>query len=98
MKRCAFTLLARADLRDIYDYIAAKDPDSALDFVTRLQLMCERLAEMPGLGRKRAEIAEDIRGFPVERYIIFYRIIEDGVEILRVLHGSRDMEGIFAGE
>ena len=98
MKRCVFTLLAQADLRDIHDYIAEQDPDTALDYVTRLELACENLIKMPEAGRKRDELAPSLRSLPVGRYVIFYRITKEGVEIERVLHGARDIESIFSDE
>lgn len=98
MRRCVFTLLAQADFQDIHDYIAEKDFDSALDLVTQLQLACDNLATMPELGRKRDELAPDLRSLPVGRHIVFYRIVGEGVEILRVLHGAQDIEGIFTGK
>lgn len=98
MKRCVFSPRARSDFDEILDHIGKTDPDSALDFVTRLQLMCDRLAQMPEMGRKRDDLLPDIRGFPVERYIIFYRVLGTGVEIVRVLHGARDIESIFSDE
>ncbi len=98
MKRCVFTLLAQADLRDIHDYIAEQDPDAALDYVTRLELACEKLVQMPEAGRKRDKFAPSLRSLPVGRYIIFYRITDEGIEIARVLHGARDIESIFSDE
>ena len=53
------------------------------------------LASTPGMGRTRDEIAEGLRSFPVGRYVIFYRTIPEGVEIVRVLHGSRDVDALF---
>jgi toxin ParE1/3/4 len=40
-------------------------------------------------------LAEDLRSLPVGRYVIFYLAISRRVEIVRVLHGSRDIETIF---
>ncbi len=37
-----------------------------------------------------------VQGF--ERHLIFYRVLDDEVEILRVLHAARDIEGIFDDE
>lgn len=98
MKQYVFSPLARQDFREIHDYIAEQDPDTALDFVTRLEQVCEKLAQMPEMGRARDELAPKLRGLPVERYIIFYRITKAGVEIVRLLHSSRDIESIFADE
>ena len=49
------------------------------------------LAEQPLLGRSREELAPGMRSFPLGRYVIFYEVLRDGIEIVRVLHGSRDL-------
>ena len=54
-----------------------------------------RLAEFPEMGRERTELAASMRSFPVGRYIIFYRLGELGIAIVRILHGTRDIEGLF---
>lgn len=54
-----------------------------------------RLAEFPEMGRERTELSPSMRSFPVSRYIIFYRPGELGVAIVRILHGARDIEGLF---
>lgn len=89
MTRCVFSLRARADLRRIHAYIAERDPDIALDLITRLTTACEDLATMPEKGRKRDELALGLRSWPVDRYIIFYRIGREQLRIVRVLHGAR---------
>src|SRR5262249_5474052 len=95
MRRCTFSPRARKDFSEILQHIGKADPDSALDFVTRLQLMCERLGEMPELGRRRDDLKPGLRSFPMEKYVIFYRIVKKHVQIVRVLHGARDIEAIF---
>lgn len=67
MKECFYSPRARRDFSDILDYMGESDPDSGLDFVTRLQLTCEQLAQMPGMGRKRDDLAKELRSFPVEK-------------------------------
>jgi len=47
------------------------------------------------MGRARDELEVGLRSFPVGRYAIFYLPIPDGVEIVRVLHGARDLDAIF---
>jgi toxin ParE1/3/4 len=47
------------------------------------------------MGRKRDEPAPGLRGFPVRKYVLFYRVVEDGIEIVRVLWGYRDLELLF---
>lgn len=47
------------------------------------------------MGRRRDELARNVRSFPINDYLIFYRPIEEGVEILRVVSGYQDLEGLF---
>lgn len=56
------------------------------------------MAAQPNMGRGRDELTEGLRSLPVGRYVIFYRHIPGGVEIIRVLHGSRDLDAIFHSE
>lgn len=48
------------------------------------------LATQPHAGRARPDLAPNLRFLPVGNYLIFHRPIENGVEIARVIHGSRD--------
>ncbi len=49
-----------------------------------------------GLAKpRRAELAADLRSFPFGRYVIFYAPIEDGIDVVRVLHGARDIDAVF---
>ena len=66
-----------------------------MPLLTPLTRNFRHLASHPNLGRSRDELAEGLRSFPVGRYVIFYRAIPEGVEIVRVLHGSRDLNAIF---
>jgi len=47
------------------------------------------------MGRSYADIELSLRGVPFLGYIILYRVIEDGVEIVRVVSGYRDLESLF---
>jgi toxin ParE1/3/4 len=49
------------------------------------------LGDWPEAGRAREEIAPDVRSIAVGWYVIFYRDAADFVQILRVLHGRRDL-------
>jgi toxin ParE1/3/4 len=83
--------LAEKDLNDIWDYIAEDNLDQANEFLRSLNRKIVLLAETPMMGRARDELALALRSFPVGRYIIFYRPIQDGVEVVRVLHGAQDI-------
>lgn len=96
MSSCIFSPLAHQDFQEIHDYVAARDFDTALDVTTRLQLACDNLAKMPEIGRKRDDLLPLLRSFPVGRYIIFYRTIQEGIEIVRVLHSRQNIEDLFS--
>ncbi len=87
--------LALSDLNEIWDYIAADNETRADAFIDSIDQKLQTLASHPNLGRSREELAQGLRSFPVGRQVIFYRVIPGGVEIVRVLHGSRDLSAIF---
>jgi toxin ParE1/3/4 len=90
---------ARSDLEEVGAFIAKDNPAAAGEVVRKLRLAFEQLACMPQLGRKVTGIktSEELRMWlsPAFRnYLIFYRELPDGVEIVRVLHGARDIPRI----
>ncbi len=87
---------AELDLLDIWDYIADESFDRADDFLDRVDRKLQTLASNPGLGRRREELLAGLQSFPVGNYVVFYREIENGIDVIRILHGSRDIEDIFS--
>ena len=85
---------AQHDLDEIGTYIERNDPTNASRFVDRLEAHCRLLSRHLLLGRSRSEFRPGLRSFPFGRYLIFYRPIDDGVEIVRVLHGARDLRRV----
>jgi toxin ParE1/3/4 len=61
------------------------------EFARKFQL----LADNPKIGRTHDEFIHNLRSFPYRDYIIFYFQIENGIEIYRVLHGTRDIDALF---
>src|SRR5262245_55618353 len=94
MPRVLRTPEARLDLLAIWDYVAEGSPEAADRLLDRLDHACSRLAEFPLMGRERPELAPALRSFVVGNYLIFYRPQADGIEVIRVLHGSRDLRRI----
>jgi toxin ParE1/3/4 len=47
------------------------------------------------MGRARDKLRPGLRSLPVEQYVVIYRILEDAVEIVAVIHGSRDINAMF---
>ncbi|MGA8872152.1 MAG: type II toxin-antitoxin system RelE/ParE family toxin [Candidatus Acidiferrales bacterium] len=67
--------------------------DRLVDSITEQFLL---LAQYPHIGRRRDEdLRPGLRSFPVLDYVIFYRVQDVDVVILRVLHGSRDVKAQF---
>ena len=92
MSPVEYSPLARDDLGAIWDFIAADDTDAADRFVDELLEECNRLAEMPRIGRKRPEYGRTLRSFPFRDYLIFYRSASFGIEVARVVSGFRDLD------
>jgi toxin ParE1/3/4 len=93
---CIFTIPASRDIEGIIDQIAdRRDFDAAERFLKNINRKCSKLANFPNMGRRRDELAPLLRSFPMEQYLIFYRLIDGGVEIVRVVSGYRDLEALF---
>lgn len=87
--------LAELDLLEIWFFIAEDSPDAADRFLDMLASKCETLADAPKIGRVREDLAPGLRSFPVKRYMIYYRIMDEDIEVVRVLSAYRDAEAIF---
>jgi|GEM_PF-71379 len=88
MARCRLRPQAEADLEAIGDHIARDNPIRAMSFVDEVMATCRRLAASPLIGRARSDLQDGLRSFPHAGYLIFYRSLPDGVEIVRILHGA----------
>jgi toxin ParE1/3/4 len=82
---------AEEDLIDIWVNIARDNKKAADSLLDRIDSVCRSLAAFPELGPARPDLAPDFRYMIVGRYLILYRIIVEGVEIVRVLHGARHL-------
>jgi toxin ParE1/3/4 len=99
MPRVILSPEARRDLRAIRDHIAQDDPRAARRVVTRLRDIARMLSGAGAMGRARPELGTDIRSFVADRYVLFYRPLSEpaGIQLVRVLHGVRDVDAIFWG-
>ena len=95
MPRLVISEQAEADLLDLWLYIAADSPAAADHLISTVHEKCLLLAGMPEMGRKRDELCEGIRSFPVGSHLVFYRARGDTMEVARVLGGSRDLPALF---
>jgi toxin ParE1/3/4 len=87
---------ALADLESIWDfYIGAAGQRTAENVVREVVETCGLIEAHPLAGRARDEVRPGLRSLISHRNIIFYRIRDDGPEIVRVLDARRDIDAIF---
>jgi toxin ParE1/3/4 len=99
--RIVKTLEAENDLVSHFVFIGRQSVRNADRFLRAADQACQTLATMPSLGSpcdsSRPALAGlriwSIRKFP--KYLIVYRPLADGIEVVRVLHGRRDIESLF---
>ena len=95
MSRVLFRPAAISDLQQIAEYIETERSGRGYSFVDEIRSACSVWATNPMAGRARIEIGEDIRSFPHGNYVVFYRPLKDGIAVLHVLHGARDLSRLF---
>ena len=75
-------------------HIAEDSPGNARRFIERLTQKFVALGRNPMIGRARPDLRPDLRSFPYGAYLILYRAIDEGVEIVRVVHGARNLDDL----
>ena len=88
--------LAESDLLEIWVHIALGNPGAADRFIDRIHRKLKLLAKSPGIGQPRDQLSPGLRSFPIGDYLIFYKKIADGIVIVRILSGYRDIDAVFA--
>ncbi len=88
--------IADKDLEEIFDYTLEEFGfEQAEKYLLELEEVFQNLLLNPQLGKKRNEIKKDLYSLPKDNHIIFYRILDSHIRIIRVLHGSRDIPRYF---
>jgi toxin ParE1/3/4 len=82
------------DVDEIWEWIAADNVRAADRLGARIAEATDRLAEFPDNGTPRPGLGPSIRSLVVGRYLVFYRVGPDSVDILRVVHGARELRGL----
>jgi toxin ParE1/3/4 len=95
MPRVVRTRRSRADLVEILLYIRRDNHRAARRLLDTINGKLELLAEFPGLGQPREELSRSLRSFPIGDYLLFYRPRKDSIQLIRVLHGRRDLRNQF---
>lgn len=86
------TAQANDDERDIWSSIAADSRSAAERFLSDLYDAEERLSAFPELGRARPDLGEGVRMWVLRPYLLAYTVRGEALVVLRVLHGSRDID------
>ena len=95
MKSFLLSPQAFQDIDEIWEFIAPDNLDAADRVRDEIFEAFEKLAEMPGMGHLREDLAkEPLRFWPVYSYLIIYRPDSRPLEIVRVLHGARDVKNL----
>lgn len=94
MAEVAWAAEAEEDLIDIWTYIAQDNPQAADDLLEEIDAKAIALASSPYLGAARPDIAPELRHSVVDRYLILYRLITNGVQVVRVVHGARRLSDL----
>ena len=95
MSRYQISLLARLDLIEIRNFIAKDNRTGARKVLAQIRAACRMLAKHPEIGHLRTDLgSEPLRFWPVYSYLIIYRPESKPIEVVRVLHGARDISAI----
>ncbi len=92
MKRLVVSAHARADLFELWEYLAERDGIASADLmVARIYDGLARLRTTPHIGKPREELAPKVRSWNVPPYLVLYRAERAALMLVRVVHGSRDL-------
>lgn len=85
---------ALADMAEIWDFVATDSVLQADRLLRRFQAKLEHLAGSNTIGRPRPELSPGCRSYPIGKFCIYYRPGPEGIEVIRLLHSSRDIRRI----
>ena len=85
---------AQRDLGEIAEYLNDRNPAAARKQIAQFLDAFRKLADLPGMGRSQEHRRPNMRSWPVGSYVVYYRPTPDGIRVLRVFHGSRDLDSL----
>jgi toxin ParE1/3/4 len=95
VRRCEITRRATQDLDVISDYFLDRNIDAGERTFREFNQKCIKLAQFPNLGKRYAQIRPWLRGLPLDGYVIFYKVTDEVLTILRVVSGRQDLATLF---
>lgn len=87
---------ASQDLDAISTYFLSRNIETGERWFQKFNSKCQQLLQFPMLGREYLEVRPGVRGIPLEGFVIFYRVKNESIEIMRVVSGRRDLKALFA--
>lgn len=91
MSRFYLTPEADADLDGIDEYYADKSPAAGRRLIREITRGCQLRAGQTNMGTPRDDLGTGVRSFPAQPYVVFFRPVDGGIEVIRIIHGSRDI-------
>lgn len=93
MRKIVMLPIAMKDLEDIVDYLAQFYESTAVQQYDRIVEKIRELAEFPEMYEvyHGGQFHQAYRRMPADKYLIFYVVRAEAIEIHRILHGSRDI-------
>ncbi len=95
MSRYVINELASKDLNEIANYFADTSVEAGERFFRTFDRKCKQLITFPNSGKSYDFIRPDLRGMSLDGYIVFYQLLDDDIEILRVVNGRRNFPSFF---
>jgi len=90
-----WSIPARNDLKQIYDYIAKDSRYYASNVVENIASKAENLDEFPEIGRVVPEIGDgNVRELFIYSYRLIYEVVKNDIQILAIIHGKRDFSSL----
>lgn len=87
---------ASRDLNQISEYFLSRNLEAGEKLIEEFNKKCRYLVNFPNIGRPYDYLKTDLRGLPLDGYVILYEVIDDKVTILRVVIGYRDLKSLFS--
>ncbi|MFD1788188.1 type II toxin-antitoxin system RelE/ParE family toxin [Sphingomonas floccifaciens] len=85
---------ATRDARETWLYIAADNPVAADAWLDRILDAWAGLVERPGIGTPQDKLFPGLRSRTIGKYRMFYATVDGRVELLRIIHGARDLSDV----
>lgn len=95
MPQVLLTSEAEESRIEIWLHVARDSPEAADRLLERVDEKCRLYATQPEMGSPRPDLGPQVRCFPVGNHVVVYRPIPDGIVVLLVIHGARDIPSAF---